>query len=110
MSMRTGTMKKRTVSTIAGPRKIKKFARLRVADRAWPRRSIISSSAIVVIACSRGRIRRGTRAIARYRVDRARIAAYLTTTSSRLDDASSITNSAASSAESRPNSTPWIAA
>ena len=49
MSMRTGTAKKITVNRIAGPRKITKLARLRAADLAWPRRSIISSFAVVVI-------------------------------------------------------------
>ena len=43
-SMSTGTTKKMTVSNIAGPRKIRKLARRRPADRAWPRRSSLSSS------------------------------------------------------------------
>src|SRR5205823_4700167 len=43
ISMRTGMTKKRTMRTIAGPRKITKLVRRRAADLAWPPRSIIGS-------------------------------------------------------------------
>ena len=104
MSMSTGTAKKMTVRRIAGPRKITKLARRRAADRAWPRRSIISSFAVVVIV--RPDREPGRRAARR---SAGPVERYCTITSSSDADASSMTKSAASSAVSRPLSTPWIA-
>ena len=100
-------MKKRTVRTIAGPRKMMKFARL-ARRRPGVAAPLDHQFICAVVAIMPGRLT--SRGPARSAgPSRPSIAAYLTITSSSVADASSITKSAASSAVSRPVSTPWMA-
>ena len=62
MSISTGTMKKRMMRAIAGPRKMTKLARCRATDRALPRRSMPACAiAAMIVRRGTGASRRGAR-------------------------------------------------